>query len=239
MDIIAFNEAATANERIEKIVANPDSVAGLVSVPNLVPTGETITIPVGRTVVHPNLKVEGTLAIDGTLFIPSGGTYTADELDVTVVKQNGSVVATETYVVSAIDAIPDVIDATETVKGIVELATIAEVQAGTDTVRAVTPDGFRSASFGVGQTWQDVTASRVAGTTYTNSTGKPIMVHVTTQSNSSSNSTSINLNGVSKSLGDTSAVALHITASVVIPHGHTYSIVLTGSATIKSWLELR
>lgn len=35
-------------------------------------------------------------------------------------------------------------DATETVKGLVELATTAEVQAGTDTTRAVTPAGLMS-----------------------------------------------------------------------------------------------
>ena len=32
--------------------------------------------------------------------------------------------------------------------------------------------------FGVGQTWKDLTASRVLGTTYTNTTGKPIVVCV-------------------------------------------------------------
>lgn len=111
---------------------------------------------------------------------------------------------------------------------------MASVIRGSDNFDSLIHQGI-----GVNQTWQDVTASRAAGITYTNSTGKPIMVHVTTQSSSSSNSTSINLNGVSKSLGDASATGLHITASVVIPHGHTYSIVLTGSAAIKSWLELR
>ena len=93
MDPVSYSKASQQEQRIKKIIAEPDSVAGLVSVPNLVPTGETITIPAGRTVVHPNLQVDGTLVVDGTLFIPSGGTYTADELDVTVVKQNGNVVA--------------------------------------------------------------------------------------------------------------------------------------------------
>jgi hypothetical protein len=32
---------------------------------------------------------------------------------------------------------------------------------------------------GIGQTWQDMTASRASGVTYTNSTGKPIMVNIT------------------------------------------------------------
>jgi hypothetical protein len=40
-----------------------------------------------------------------------------------------------------------VADATDTVKGIIELATQAEVDAGTDTVRAVTPATLKSASF--------------------------------------------------------------------------------------------
>lgn len=93
MDPISYSKAAQQEQRIKRIIAEPDSAAGLVSVPNLVPTGETITIPAGRTVVHPNLQVDGTLDVQGTLFIPSGGTYTADELDVTVVKQNGNVVA--------------------------------------------------------------------------------------------------------------------------------------------------
>jgi hypothetical protein len=35
-----------------------------------------------------------------------------------------------------------------------------------------------SSAIGVGQTWQDVTASRSTGTTYTNSTGRPIQVNV-------------------------------------------------------------
>ena len=71
----------------------------MVTVPNLVPTGETVSIPTGRTLVHPNLQVDGTLEIDGTLFIPSGGSVSTTEVDATVVKQNGSVVAIDDAVV--------------------------------------------------------------------------------------------------------------------------------------------
>lgn len=99
MDVISFNEASTANGRIAKVIAEPDSAAGLVSVPDLVPTGETITIPSGRTVVHPNLKVDGTLNVNGTLFIPSGGSVSTTEVGATVVKQNGNVVANDSAVV--------------------------------------------------------------------------------------------------------------------------------------------
>lgn len=99
MDAISYSHSAKQAQRIEKFIENPDSIAGLVTVPNLVPTGETVSIPTGRTLVHPNLQVDGTLTVDGTLFIPSGSTYTATEVDATVVKQNGSVVADDSTVV--------------------------------------------------------------------------------------------------------------------------------------------
>ena len=56
----------------------------------------------------------------------------------------------------------------------VSVATDAEVSS------AVAPKANTAdlKEIGVGQTWQDVTASRVAGITYTNSTGKPISVSI-------------------------------------------------------------
>ena len=99
MDAISYSLAAKQAQRIKKFVAEPDAASGLVTVPSVIASGDTVSIPAGRTLVHPNLQVDGTLAIDGTLFIPSGGTYTADEVDVTVVKQNGSVVAIDSAVV--------------------------------------------------------------------------------------------------------------------------------------------
>ena len=90
MDPVSYSKASQQEQRIKKIIAEPDSVAGLVSVPNLVPTGETITIPVGRTVVHPNLQVDGTLDVQGTLFIPAGGTYTEEAISVATLEVTGN-----------------------------------------------------------------------------------------------------------------------------------------------------
>jgi len=75
MDIISFNEAATANSRIEKFNANPDSTSGVVTTPKVIAAGETITIPTGRMAVLPNLQIDGTLDIQGDVFIPSGSTF--------------------------------------------------------------------------------------------------------------------------------------------------------------------
>lgn len=59
---------------------------------------------------------------------------------------NTTNIATTAFVKAAIDAIPapTIPAATETVAGKVELATSAEVQTGTDTVRAVTPAGMKA-----------------------------------------------------------------------------------------------
>ena len=60
----------------------------------MIATGETITVPAGRTAVLPNTTVNGTLVVDGEVFIPSGSSISTTEVDATVVKQNGNVVAT-------------------------------------------------------------------------------------------------------------------------------------------------
>lgn len=72
MDIISFNEASTANGRIESFIENPDSTSGVLTVPKTIAAGETITIPAGRVAILPDLQVDGDLVVDGDLFIPTG-----------------------------------------------------------------------------------------------------------------------------------------------------------------------
>lgn len=74
MDIISFNEAATANSRIEKFIENPDSTSGIVTVPKVIATGESVTIPAGRVAILPNVQIDGILNVEGEVFIPSGAT---------------------------------------------------------------------------------------------------------------------------------------------------------------------
>lgn len=72
MDIVSFNEAATANGRIEKFNGSPDSNFGIVTVPKEIPVGETVKIPAGRVAVLPNTIVNGTIDNQGEIFVPSG-----------------------------------------------------------------------------------------------------------------------------------------------------------------------
>ena len=74
MDIIAFNEASTANGRIESFIENPDSSSGIITVPKTIASGETVTIPAGRVAILPNVQVDGVINVEGEVFIPSGAT---------------------------------------------------------------------------------------------------------------------------------------------------------------------
>lgn len=73
MDVISYSKASAQEVRIKKIIAEPDSTSGLVTMPSVIASGETTTIPAGRVVVHPNLQVDGTLDVQGSLFVPAGG----------------------------------------------------------------------------------------------------------------------------------------------------------------------
>jgi hypothetical protein len=72
--------------------------------------------------------------------------------------------------------------------------------------------------FGIGQTWQNVTAGRAAGVTYTNSTGKPIVV-VFEGSNTTSGR-KIYLNGIA--VVSISTANVNQSYVLIVPNGYTY-----------------
>jgi len=89
-------------------------------------------------------------------------------------------------------------------------------------------------SLGVNQTWQNLTASRSAGVTYTNTTGNPIQVSaranvgqitLTIDSIPVELQTDGNLNNSTKVTG-------------TVPDGDTYSVTLSGGS-LSYWAELR
>jgi hypothetical protein len=85
-------------------------------------------------------------------------------------------------------------------------------------------------SLGYGQTWQDVSGSRAAGTTYYNTTGKPIVVN--SSNTLGNNATIVTINGVS---GAGYGVG---SATAIIPVGGSYSIIYSSGAK-SAWYELR
>lgn len=94
-----------------------------------------------------------------------------------------------------------------------------------------------NAGIGVNQTWQNVTASRVSGTTYTNSTGKPITIKVYSVAAPTSQ-VAITVSGtafptISSSVG---GGTFQVFDMAIVPAGATYSATTVGTMT---WWELR
>lgn len=90
---------------------------------------------------------------------------------------------------------------------------------------------------GYNQTWQNVLGSRSNGATYTNSTGKPIMVSVSAGPTSNNQSLSVTVGGVS--LGSVTLTGGYTSGNFcfIVPTGTTYVVSTTGS--LNTWAELR
>jgi hypothetical protein len=100
---------------------------------------------------------------------------------------------------------------------------------------------------GIGQTWTNVIGSRALGTTYTNSSGKPIQVYVQGIASPSGALLRAYINGVFFADSGTNFVdggAFRPQFSIIIPNGVTYrfdnySDVGTQATSLQSWWELR
>lgn len=111
--------------------------------------------------------------------------------------------------------------------------------ASTDTTQIATTafaqDAIDAKALGVGQTWQDVSGSRAQNTSYQNTTGKPIVVHIwgggsatTGLQVSTDNSTWVNVGR---------GEANYDSITVIVPDQHYYR--MTAGYTSSSWVELR
>lgn len=96
-------------------------------------------------------------------------------------------------------------------------------------------------TIGLGQTWQDVLASRTFNVTYQNTTGKPIQVMLRAVSNDTS------VKPLQASVDGTNWVAIsningsatgHGVMSFIVPNGHYYRIA-SGVISLSAWSELR
>jgi hypothetical protein len=94
-------------------------------------------------------------------------------------------------------------------------------------------------SLGYGQTWQDVTASRALGTTYYNTTGRPITVVVTLASTNTSPFANLTVGGVIAVALGTGASGIYLTGTAIIPPGASYTINTGTGLSINKWTELR
>lgn len=91
-------------------------------------------------------------------------------------------------------------------------------------------------SLGYGQTWQNVTVSRVSGTTYYNTTGKPIICSGTNAGYGGAGGSGVEytINGVAFSAGG----GVKSGWNFIVPTGHSYSVTPYITAFL-AWNELR
>ena len=97
-------------------------------------------------------------------------------------------------------------------------------------------------AFGIDQTWQDVTVSRSLGTTYTNTTPKPIQISILTKGSASS------IDGLNIYVDDALVVSLanftentSSQTTCIVPAGSTYRASAPSAAALNvtMWTELR
>lgn len=97
-------------------------------------------------------------------------------------------------------------------------------------------------ALGQKQTWKNMTSSRVLGTTYTNTTTKPIQIVALVGPSSAANVTPrFTIDAMPIAGNYTSGANQYtLTASCIVPPGSTYNLtVANGTAAIVSWYELR
>lgn len=99
----------------------------------------------------------------------------------------------------------------------------------------------------MGQTWQNVTASRACGVGYTNSSGKPIMANIYVGNTAAQLFPFFNayVDGILvatfnlRSWGANGGSNVGSSVNFVVPNGSAYSCAMSGDVAIYSWTELR
>lgn len=120
-------------------------------------------------------------------------------------------------------------------------ASLAQAQAGTSVVAVMNPqrtvDAIAYHGLGGGlQTWQDVSGSRTSGTSYQNTTGRPIAVAI--ELSSGSGEFQVSVNGTTwLRLGAVISSGSDIRSGTwIVPNGNYYRVT---SGTFVTWAELR
>lgn len=131
--------------------------------------------------------------------------------------------------------------ATTSVQGAVILNNTLTSTSTTQALTAAQGKVLNDQSFGIGQSWVNVSGSRTNGTTYTNSTGKPIVVWVSIRdTNGDGFSVTINGTSIINTTQDLPA-GYYYPFIFIVPVGHTYKVSWAGGTNneLIGWSELR
>lgn len=149
----------------------------------------------------------------------------------------------------SVDTTQIVDDAVTSAKIAANAVTTTEMNvSGTGTSgQALLSDGDGSMSWGdigigVNQTWQNVTGSRAANTTYTNSTGKPIFISVYWYGAPNHGAMRLLVDGMiigRQGVVSVASAGMHATMTAIVPNGSTYRAETETGGSLQTWYELR
>ena len=190
------------------------------------------------------LQLRKGTATEHNTFTGANGEVTVDTTNKTLRVHDGSTVggirlATVTGGLVPAAQLPA---ATTSTQGAVVLNNTLTSTSTTQALTAAQGKVLNDQAFGIGQNYSNVTASRVSGTTYTNSTTRPIMLSIVVRDNSSASGASVTLyvnSSIALRLDDLAGGGYGYTQIVaVVPTGQTYKLDATGNP-ITFWSELR
>ena len=132
----------------------------------------------------------------------------------------------------------DLKDASTAQKGIVQLNNTLTSTSTTQALTAAQGKVLNDQALGVGQTWQHLTGSRSSGTIYLNNTPRPILIKVSSNYTSSSNTLYLYVNEVEvQKIRQDADGSVNAWADLTVPSGSSYRIV--SSNGFLNWSELR
>ena len=190
------------------------------------------------------LQLRKGTATEHQTFTGANGEVTVDTTNKTLRVHDGSTVGGTRLATLTGGLVPSaqLPAATTSVQGAVVLSNSLTSTSTTQALTAAQGKVLNDQAFGIGQNYSNVTASRVSGTTYTNSTTRPIILSIAVLDNSSASGASVTLyvnSSVAIRLNDLAGGEHGYTQIVaVVPTGQTYKLDATGNL-ITFWGELR
>ena len=133
----------------------------------------------------------------------------------------------------------------ESVAGLIQIATTPEVTSGANDSKAVTPlklatkiSAALMSTAGYNRTYVDKTSTNVAGTTYTNTNSFPITVVVSIVTQPGVDTTTVQVGSTIIFSGDLGVSGMVAPFSFMVGNGQTYKVSIAGGVAIQKWVEM-
>ena len=189
------------------------------------------------------LQLRRGTATEHDTFIGANGEVTVDTTNKTLRVHDGSTVGGTRLATITGGLIPasQLPAATTSTQGAVKLKDSLMSTSTTEALTAAQGKVLNDQAFGIGQTYSNVTASRAKNVTYTNTTGKAILVNVCATCTDGDGGLTVTVDGVrvGYSSGQQSGGSgnWQNTITFIVPNLMQY--VVSGNSAIVFWVELR